>query len=148
MALLELICKFFFNFQCFVFDGWENSIKIKQKIRHMFKIISLFLNPQNIIDNQIFRFFLLSGYLMASLYIYKNNISKFLTNFYYRRIKRILPIYLFMIAVNVIILSKNISREEYKFVDEDSKWAMTLLTNYQDSLKNLGYFETVSFCEI
>jgi peptidoglycan/LPS O-acetylase OafA/YrhL len=89
-------------------------------------------------------FFVLSGYLMASLYSFDSNIISSTIDFYYRRIKRILPIYLIVIFLTLLALSKQVFPEEYKLIVEDSKWAIALATNYEDLLKKRGYFETES----
>ena len=81
---------------------------------------------------------------MAGLYSFEGNTLKLSLNFYYRRIKRILPSYILVIFLTLVFLAKNVFPEEYKLVLEDSRWAITLTTNFEDLLKQRGYFETVS----
>uniref|UniRef100_A0AC35EW87 Acyltransferase 3 domain-containing protein n=1 Tax=Panagrolaimus sp. PS1159 TaxID=55785 RepID=A0AC35EW87_9BILA len=90
-------------------------------------------------------FFVLSGYLMACLFTFESKIVLSVIDFYYRRIKRILPIYLFIILITLIILAKQVFPDEYTLIVEDSKWAIGLATNYEDLLKKRGYFDAVSF---
>lgn len=85
---------------------------------------------------------------MASLYAFDTEVCKKLVNFYYRRIKRILPIYLVVIIATLLFLYPSLPYKEYETTVEDSRWAIALATNYQDSLKKLGYFETVSSLSI
>uniref|UniRef100_A0AC35G103 Acyltransferase 3 domain-containing protein n=1 Tax=Panagrolaimus sp. PS1159 TaxID=55785 RepID=A0AC35G103_9BILA len=87
-------------------------------------------------------FFVLSGYLMACLYSFDSNIFSSVIDFYYRRIKRILPIYLIIILITLLFLAKQVFPEEYSLIVEDSKWAIALASNYEDLLKKRGYFET------
>ena len=96
----------------------------------------------------VFRFFVISGYLMAALYSFEKNLLTSTIDFYYRRIKRILPIYLFMIILTLIILSQQrglILADQYDSVAEDSRWAIAMATNFEDLIKKRDFYNSVCF---
>ena len=91
------------------------------------------------------RFFLLSGYLMATLYPFDKNVGKSIIDFYYRRIKRILPIYVFVILITMSLLAKFVFPEEFDVVLVYAQWALRLAKNYQNFIQKRNYFDVVSF---
>ena len=90
-------------------------------------------------------FFVLSGFLMATI-VHKSSRVDFqaAVDFYHRRIKRIVPIYLVFILITVICISRVLWLEEYLTAQTDSQWAVGFLTNIQSYITKLDYFDMES----
>lgn len=86
---------------------------------------------------------------MAKLYCNRKTFDiLYFGEFYFKRVKRITPVY-FVIAIFLIfVLPYSILDIDYKLAVTDFKWATVFLTNLQDKLTNLDYFSIVSFPKI
>ena len=89
-------------------------------------------------------FFVLSGFLMATI-IHKHNSKidfEIAKDFYFRRVKRIVPVYLFVILIVLLLLFFSLWNEEFKEVKIDALWALGFLSNEQDLFEHRDYFDT------
>lgn len=91
-------------------------------------------------------FFVLSGYLMSKIIESKKSQMTFglAINFYYRRIKRIVPIYVLFIIIVLILLMNTLWESEYRKVREDSKYALLFVTNQPSLFPVKNYFDVES----
>lgn len=91
-------------------------------------------------------FFVISGFLMSTILHDQLTINKStMIGFYYRRIKRIAPIYLIFLVVTVIWVSQILWKEEFKSFLKDSFWASVFMTNFQNVFEEFDYFDIVRF---
>ena len=66
-------------------------------------------------------------------------------NFYFRRIKRIAPVYLVVLLLTMVFLAPVMLYREYWKIVNDLKWARLFATNILDLYVKFDYFEVVSF---
>ncbi|CAD5218303.1 unnamed protein product [Bursaphelenchus okinawaensis] len=85
-------------------------------------------------------FFVLSGYLMYTILSAKPLNTVTITDFYYRRIKRIIPTYLFVIIMSLTIGFIVFTSREYGYLVKESLTAATLTSNMLN-LPEHGYFK-------
>ncbi|CAD5218306.1 unnamed protein product [Bursaphelenchus okinawaensis] len=85
-------------------------------------------------------FFVLSGYLMYTILSAKPLNTVTITDFYYRRIKRIIPTYLFVIIMSLTIGFIVFTSREYGYLVKESLTAATLTSNMLNLPEN-GYFK-------
>src|SRR5690606_14859073 len=76
-------------------------------------------------------FFVLSGFLMATI-IHKHNSKinfEITKDFYFRRVKRIVPVYLSVILVVFFLLFFALWEDEFEKVKKDTRWALNFVSN-------------------
>lgn len=92
----------------------------------------------------MFRFFVLSGYLITMILSNKELTGEKIMDFYKRRIIRIIPCYLllliFVIAIGLFILTSNGQKE---LIDQ-SFYATLLMSNIRPLIMKEDYFTEVS----
>ncbi|KAI6212621.1 hypothetical protein M3Y94_00047900 [Aphelenchoides besseyi] len=92
-------------------------------------------------------FFVISGYLMCMLLSRKSSITiDDSVDFYYRRLKRIVPTYVFVIFLTLITCTVLVSRFEYEQIANESIPALFFYSNFP-SVHKTEYFDFVSLRE-
>lgn len=93
-------------------------------------------------------FFILSGFLMTKIFFKIPSHETFglnlVLNFYYRRIKRIIPGYLITILFVVIFGRFVMLQTDFDFLKIDAFYAIFFVSNYQSVFKQRNYFDMVS----
>jgi peptidoglycan/LPS O-acetylase OafA/YrhL len=104
-----------------------------------------FQQPMITSKPNFFQFFVISGYLMIMLLSRKKAVTLAdSTNFYYRRIKRIVPTYIFVILLTLIACYLLVSEFEFGQVISESIPSMFFYSNLPFVHKT-NYFDIVSF---
>ncbi|KAI6179869.1 Acyl-transf-3 domain-containing protein [Aphelenchoides besseyi] len=109
-----------------------------------FAIVSVFIYHLNA---QIlpFGFFVISGFLMAMILDAKGKITvRVAVDFYYRRLRRILPTYLLAVLLTLVLAVFCVNPMDRQDVVEDARAAMRLYSNIQPLLRQVTYFQLVS----
>ncbi|GMS92905.1 hypothetical protein PENTCL1PPCAC_15080, partial [Pristionchus entomophagus] len=89
-------------------------------------------------------FFVLSGYLMSVILSKEDTIDmSVFRQFYFRRFKRIVPLYAIMIAVLTIVIPCFLLRRDVLEFCKDVVWAAVFGTNIHDVLDEKDYFAEV-----
>jgi peptidoglycan/LPS O-acetylase OafA/YrhL len=90
---------------------------------------------------KICRFFVISGYLMAQILSKYDRISlRNIGNFYQRRIRRIVPIFLLAICFVVYSGSFILTEEDFDVLCQDAVPALTFTTNLRTLLEKDDYW--------
>lgn len=88
---------------------------------------------------------MISGYLMCMLLSRKRPITFTNTSdFYYRRIKRIVPLYMFIIFCVLLVVFRDISPIDFMQVIKEAIPALLFYSNVP-AVRNVQYFDLVSF---
>ncbi|KAK0406306.1 hypothetical protein QR680_018493 [Steinernema hermaphroditum] len=89
-------------------------------------------------------FFVLSGYLMSSIYG-RSTITFFaILRFYEKRYIRLLPLYGLTILFVILYGSYVFTAVDYNQLFEDSRWALSLATNFKSLFDKTDYFTRVT----
>ena len=89
-------------------------------------------------------FFVLSGYLMCSLLSRHASIGRAeVVDFYFRRLRRLAPIYLLVVAATLLACTRLASVVEYAQIADDAPPASLFYSNLP-AVHETGYFDTVS----
>ncbi|GMS84135.1 hypothetical protein PENTCL1PPCAC_6310, partial [Pristionchus entomophagus] len=89
-------------------------------------------------------FFVLSGYLMSWILSREHSISgSVILTFYFRRFKRIVPLYALMLFVLTIVTSFIFIPTDIPHFETDMIWALPFAENMQNVLKKYDYWEQV-----
>ena len=94
-------------------------------------------------NEKVCSFFVISGYLMTSILAKSPNQS--LLEFYSRRIKRIFPTCLLVIAVFTGIGVFWLLPSHFEYLKAEALWSALFINNFSTMFSEKQYFELVSF---
>ncbi|KAI6179880.1 hypothetical protein M3Y98_00658700 [Aphelenchoides besseyi] len=90
-------------------------------------------------------FFVISGFLMAMILDAKGKITvRVAVDFYYRRLRRILPTYLLAVLLTLVLAVFCVNPMDRQDVVEDARAAMRLYSNIQPLLRQVTYFQLLN----
>lgn len=90
-------------------------------------------------------FFVISGFLIASIFNRQPQLSlTFLGNFYNRRIKRLMPAFIFIATVITVVASGLLLPEDFNAYLQSVRESMVFRSNYFFERETTGYFATNS----